>query len=738
MKDRTFRRWIYITLLIAALMRIGFLAVGNGLPVMWDARRYAGAGIALLSYIDDSSPIVRVDTQSDSEAFQHYYNKYIEGEQIDWLFYAPSTLTQARDDLYFSGPLYPLFLSIVFFLAPVADFTFARLLGIGFDVLAALLLMLIAMRLVGRKAAVISGLIYAVYFPFVLTSNMLLLETPTSCLILAGIYALMRGVETNRGRFFVKSGIICGLLILLKPTAMLLAVPFIVGLFFYARKEWALGQFVRPVAAFAIPAFVIFLVWLGITSARYDQLTLRDPAYAGANLRQSSSVTYEGYDLDAVEADFWNRSVYGDLLSNPLAYAGLFAKKFERLWSRPYNDFKRRFLLPYRAGEWLHTTLVTLGMIGLLLLLARHPGRAAWPLLIVIYYIAIHLVFHSINRYSFNALPMLFLGAGYVLVAMVEAIGAGRRSLLLALAALLAGWWLCPDVINAVSGTGLTKGLVVAVLALKTALWILGLTLLVRELLPAREARFRWLLPVLGGLILTVVAWTPVMSRNAWAEFSTRLDDPTIRAGTRIYMAPGQLPPEIDDGDAMLAALIDLNSPSGRKNTFTVHVGNTRQEFVGGKQPLLKYFYPKPAYDAYARLESLGLEHYRQYAVIPVADSLVRGALERDGYIDIAVAINDSFREANNYVTVYGNFEADPVFIPSVDAVTIERYVHRGDPRIRLAAEILSDSAFSYYIGRDDTGPSVSVDLSPAAGRQSGRYNMFLVYFRGGEKHLVY
>ncbi|RKX29496.1 MAG: hypothetical protein DRP47_01555, partial [Candidatus Zixiibacteriota bacterium] len=56
MQSRTLQRAIFLTLLLSLIMRVGFLAFGDVLPVMWDARRYAAAGLGLISLVDNSAP----------------------------------------------------------------------------------------------------------------------------------------------------------------------------------------------------------------------------------------------------------------------------------------------------------------------------------------------------------------------------------------------------------------------------------------------------------------------------------------------------------------------------------------------------------------------------------------------------------------------------------------------------------------------------------------------------------
>ena len=350
MQDTSFRRALFLILLVAGLMRVGFLAFGDVLPVMWDARRYAAGALAMISFVDSGASADDGTDRGDRQRFRYYYDEYLQGEKIEWLAYTPHTLTQAREELFISGPLYPLLLGAIIYISPGADFTVARVFGILLDVLANLLLVLVGLRLVGRTAALIAGAAYALYFPFILASTMLLLETSTSLLILLALYLMLRATETGGRKALVWAGVVTGALVLNKPTAMLLAGPFVVGLFLYTRHDWQPRLFIGRLLFLLTPVVLIVLAWGAVASSYYGQPTLRDPEYADANLRQSTSIEFEGYGLDKAEADFWTRSIADDILNNPIGFVGLTIKKFDRLWRRPYNDFKRTFILPYQAG----------------------------------------------------------------------------------------------------------------------------------------------------------------------------------------------------------------------------------------------------------------------------------------------------------------------------------------------------------------------------------------------------
>ncbi len=725
MADTWFRKTVPAVVIAAGLIRIAFLLSGEVLPVIWDARRYACAAIGMISYLDSSGPETSSDERADRYAFKHYYEKYIQGEPIDFQFYTPSSLTQARDDIFLAGPLYPALLAAIFALAPVADFTFARLLGILFDLGALWMLILVARRLAGRRAAIVGGVLYAIYFPFIQTSTVLLLETSTSFFILLGIYLLMRGAETDRRLFFTLAGVVCGLLVMHKPTAMFISIPLVVGFYFYTRNKLSLRRFIRRVGIMAVPALIMFAAWLTVASIKFDQPTLRDPSYAGANLRQSSSIEYEGYDLDRVDDDFWERQPYDDLIPRLPEYLGLFAKKFERLWSSPYIAFKRSFILPESFVRWLHSAVIFFGLIGMIVLLFRSFRLAVWPVLISGYYTAIHLIFHSLNRYSFNALPLLFIMAAWTVTTLYDELSNKStnrwRHVLQAILLIPAGAVFEPSWVALLMGSAQTYGLVLPGLVFKAGFIGFALYILSRILLRDTGPLYRWLMVILVVIPYVVVVVTPVLSRDNWSEFACRIDDPEVRAGTRFYLS--DLMPE--NVPSVWWLLVDMNVPEGKPPLFEVKIGRRTGSYILGQEPLRRHFYSKPTYTEYARLERIDIAAFRQYAFIELLPGEINQSIERQGYVDVSLNLTPS-ADAEEALYIYGT-QGGASFIPSLTKTSVERHNHRGDPRIREEVKFMSDSVISYYI--DSNGDEIvsGRDLSPSIGRQIGRYNMFLV-----------
>jgi hypothetical protein len=235
-------------------------------------------------------------------------------------------------------------------------------------------------------------------------------------------------------------------------------------------------------------------------------------------------------------------------------------------------------------------------------------------------------------------------------------------------------------------------------------------------------------------LTLSVIIWTPALSRDGWADFETRLDTSEEVVGTRIYMHNMQA---AGSGD-FVAALFDIRALDDNPS-FSITVGADSGSFKLGDRVLRRFFYPKNVYEDYAGLLDIDISAYRQYAVIPLNADSIRARVKRQGYLELRLSRDAAQSGA---LAVYGQLEEawdGSVWVPSPRFTSVERFVHRGDPRIRQEVEIRSDSAISYYIERDGADPSMGRrDLSEAPGPQPGRFHMFVVHFKQNGVMLFY
>jgi len=724
-----FKKSIFALLIAGFLVRLIFVFAVEQIPVMWDARIYSSAALGLLHYIKNPDRFGHPEKDSSADSvfyraqFEHTMKENIEGEQIEWLYYDIPTATEAHDYLFLSGPVYPFYLAALFFISPGGDFMLIRLLNVLLDVLCLLFLVLIARELFGDRTGLLAGLIYLFYRPFILLTGMVSPEPMTVSLTLLTMYMILLWHKKGPAKYMIYSGIILGLLAMLKPTAVLLFAVFGAGFLYDCRRR--LKKTASPLVKAAVPFLIMILPWLIVTSSYFGKLSIRDPDYSAANIRSSSSIEYEGYDLDYTDEDFWTAPVMKTIRENPLGYAGLLAKKFNRLWQQPYNDYRQSFIFNPGTAVVYHFLIIIAGLFGIFIFWGDSRKGLIYLFLLPLYYAVIHVVFHALARYNLNAMPFMIIAAAAVYIKIDAYIK--RR---------LADESMAPNLIKWImfiagglfvflfpvrwGATAIGQVGIIVMIIVKTAVLLLMLYYLFREITAvAGRGRSLKLTAVPALVILFTVVLSAVASDH-WAEWQCRLERPGQAAGTKIFI-PSNI--RLQPGEVVRIG-IGMTGNKNRTEPFYLIMNGKRSSFYFDRPPLSDFYYKKMTYNVFQTLLDIGPEAMPAWRFVPLNSEVFNQLLDQYGFIDIAIE-----RGPAGYVDLRGGYNFDnggTVRMPSLTHSSIERFTEKGDPRIWVDYNLSSDSAISYYIEDIGSGRYDVEDLSPAFGRQNGRYRIIL------------
>ncbi|SYZ73525.1 membrane hypothetical protein [Candidatus Zixiibacteriota bacterium] len=729
------RQWLFFAACV--MVRVIFVVAYEPVPVMWDARIYSSAALGLLDYAGQGGTFGHPDhyQAADSTAqlvqFETTMAKYIKGEQIEWLYYSRPTISQAEEYLFISGPVYPVYLAIIFLISLGATFLKVRLLNALIDGLCVVLVMKIAERLFDSRTAVLSGIIYILYLPFNLLAGLVSPDSLTIFFILLSFYLILQWYETRRRKYIYWTGFLLGILLLTRPTASLMFVPFGIGFMCdnWDRKKEMVSNLTRA----AVPFILITLPWVIVTSLHYGQIAVRDPNYSEANFRSSSSIKYEGYDLDYAEKDFWTYPVSYTISHDPSGYLNLLIKKFIRLWGQPYNDFKQTFILTPGMADWYHILIVIPALFGIMLFLVDKKPGLIYLLLIPLYYTGIHVIMHSLARYNLSSMPLLIIAAaavwvkiaGYIKETWKDKNKLIKKAVIVILALIIMA---LPEAvfINIVGvGAGVSAAIVLKIAA------ILGLSLYLLFVI-SRMIRIGAALKllILPTLVLAAVIYEKGSADNSWSEWRCPLERSDQAAGVRIYVPPDiKLPP-----GSVARIGLDLKGTKGASEQIKLSVNGRQAQFTLNAPPLDVFYYKKATYRVFEGLTGIGKDEMRYWSFVALTGAEFNQAIEKNGYIDIQLNIIPA---PGARVDLYGTYSVgaeDSLLIPDLSHYSIERFVEKGDPRVRLKYHLSSDSTVSYYI---DEGRENDNDLSPLRGRQSGRYNI-IIEVRKGDGTSVY
>ncbi len=717
-------------------------------PVMWDARIYSSAAVGLLHYFDEGGSFghpERLPTETDSTASEHLFladmEHYIKGERIEWLYYDIPTIEETQDYLFISGPVYPAFLAAVFLTDFAVDFMVVRTFNAVIDGFCVVLVMLIAAMLFDRRTAILAGILYIIYLPFILLTGLVSPDQLTILFILLTLYLLLRWYENKNDRYLYLSGALLGVLVLTRPTATLLFAPFLLG-FLHDHKSDITGV-LRHIAKAAVPFIIIVIPWVILASIYFGELAIRDPEYSAANFRSSSSIENEGYDLDYVDKDFWNRSVFKEISSDPLGYAGLLVTKFDRLWSIPFNDLNRSFVITPTVGKIIHRLIVLFGVFGVFSFALNRRRGLIYLFHIPFYYTLIHIVLHSLARYNLNPMPLIIIASAGAMMAVYEF---SRRNILkadsfhvkLPLAICLAGIafiMFFPESAGAAHLGGMLGAILTITVKILIMISIFGFiaVLVSKTGITARSIK------VLGipTVILLIVTIAVCGARDRWAEWECRLDSPQQVAGVRIFI-PDDF--RLDEGE-LARVDIDMVTNKAPVNHFHVMINGRRFSPHVLKPPVTEFYVRKMTYPVFEELLDIGKEEMRLWRKIPLSPQFFNQMADQYGVLDIAIMISDSLPEEDNFIRLFGGYDIlsdNHLSAPGLIKTSIERFIDKGDPRIRKNYHLSSDSALSYYIKDLREREFREDDLSDASGRQKGRYRILLEVKRFGGKRFYF
>jgi 4-amino-4-deoxy-L-arabinose transferase-like glycosyltransferase len=729
-------RFIILTLFVfSTLLRLVFVFGTPQIPVMWDARLYSSAALGLIYFLHHPGRFGHPERDSKIDSlyfrtqFEYTLKEYIQGEQIEWLYYSIPTAPAAQEYVFLSGPVYPFYLSLIFLINLGSDFTVVRILNVILDGFCLILLMLIGRELFDELTAIVAGTIYIFYLPFILLTGLVLPDIIASLFIMTALWLILLYYRKEKRLYLYAVGLVLGLMVLTKPTGILLFVPFAAGFMYDFRKSRWAG--LKPVASAAIPFLLVTIPWLVAGTLYFGTPSLRDPEYSSANFRSSSLTRYEGYDLDYADPDFWIYPVTYYIKSDPFGYARLLIKKFVRLWGKAYNDFQRTFILGKTGGNVYHLLLIITGLFGIFYFMIRPTRGLIYMFTIPLYYSGVHVVFHSLARYNLNAMPLIIIASAAVIMAIYRFLRDAlarleNRRWLLSAALIPAGGALTAffPVRLMVDMLGVNAGLLLSML-LRLSLLLGLLSVLFAILKTTIGAKKSAQFVSFPALVLTIILILLGNTPESWADWKCRLQSPRQIAGCRIYI-PGDfrlLPEE------SVRVAVDLQPGLNRRNPFTLIVNGWRIRLSLDQPPISSFFYNKMTYQVYEDLLNMEKQDMRFWSVVPLKPSFFNQSLDQRGFLDIALAVDDSLPGKDNFLDLSGNFSVSgpgEELIPSLTNSSIERFVEKGDPRIWINYKLSSDSAVSYYIPDIASGRVELGDLSPSAGRQTGRFRIYI------------
>lgn len=333
--------------------------------------------------------------------------------------------TDLSAPLLIDGPVFPTLYALFFAaIGRLPEHTDWRILVIGQSILHALSACLVAklsFTLTNKKVlAVLTGLLWGVYPAAVLGSGQFLTESLTVFLLLSYLSALSC-LESNRNQQAATlSGLLMGLLILLKPALIpATLVCAAVGLYRSGKSK-------RLVSIVFMAAALTILPWMLYTKAVTGKAYLTTQRLPAGNLAVGCDTETAGYGVMPVppltnlltDNDVPIAPVLGQWMHNGANCLRITAAKLSVILGMPWNDFRHRVwgLNPLEQ-TWLHISMLFLSIWGAVCWLSK-LGKPASPqgqnMVILCLTMAggqllVYLAFTTVSRYGLTIMPALLL-----------------------------------------------------------------------------------------------------------------------------------------------------------------------------------------------------------------------------------------------------------------------------------------------------------------------------------------
>ncbi|MBY0358824.1 MAG: glycosyltransferase family 39 protein [Candidatus Obscuribacterales bacterium] len=354
------------------------------------------------------------------------------------------------DRLLIDGPVYPAYLALCQWACaidpynPAYDVASQKLAICNslIDSLACLLVYFSARLAFNKRTALLAGLLFAFYPPFIINTQHCYSEAFSYFLLSAWTALLLLTYLRHQSNNFKEKlnwlglGIVSGLLMLSRPAFAILPFWIFIELallaFLFKKKPPARAAVNLAIMAGGLT--LILLPWLAFNQAATGKLTLfvnRVPAF---NLFHGNQIKADGWlnypYTGCVPGDMAGviNQLQQDAAAQPLLFAGMQFKKIARLWSGAWNDYQYSlFGIPFALQSLLQQIFLYFALIasGLSFFKIKNQAysrsffAAAILVGIVLFHFA-YIPFEAISRYAVTAMPSVIILAAFAFTSIFE------------------------------------------------------------------------------------------------------------------------------------------------------------------------------------------------------------------------------------------------------------------------------------------------------------------------------
>ncbi|RZB30174.1 MAG: hypothetical protein SRB1_02454 [Desulfobacteraceae bacterium Eth-SRB1] len=320
-------------------------------------------------------------------------------------------------------PLYPIFLSLIFFLGG-KHYLVVRVIQSILGAATCIMIYFLGKEIFSRRVAIMAAIIAAFYYPFIQISAYLVTETVSIFLLLFSFWWLVKSKEDNFAWSLIFGGILLGLAGLTRSTffGFYPLIPLILVLTSHSKKEGLKqGTLILIGIALALLPWVTrnyldFHKFIPIsTRAGYALYQGNNPMATGDSggwwpVGSQYVIPEEAALMTEIERSlYFEEKAKNFIKNNPKRFFHLFLKKIVNMW-RPYYSGTSR--LSQLVIIFSYIPIMILGIAGIFL--SYKTWRKSIILVsFILYYVFVHAILVATIRYRWPAMPFFFIFAGF-------------------------------------------------------------------------------------------------------------------------------------------------------------------------------------------------------------------------------------------------------------------------------------------------------------------------------------
>lgn len=337
--------------------------------------------------------------------------------QIAKNFLSGEGLISSPDRIAYRPPLYPIFLSGVYFSFGDSYWPI-RIIQSILDALTCIMVFFLGKNLIGRRTGETASAICAIYPFFIFFTGFELTET-LFIFLLIGIVFLMLKLKDLSARKSMLAGIAGGLIILCKPSVLLFIFLSLTTLFFiYRGKNWRnIGLMIiftiLTISPWGIRNFYHFKKFVPLTTmagrtfweGNNPQATGGPCQYWPKEIQKLSETEQDKYLIEAT---------FEVIKNNPFRFIKLLGKKFVRFWNITPN-YRGFSIALYRiVSLFSYLPVLITAIWGMFL------TRKTWKNFMLFYllfasFTFMHMIFVGSIRYRVPIMPFMIIFSSYTL-----------------------------------------------------------------------------------------------------------------------------------------------------------------------------------------------------------------------------------------------------------------------------------------------------------------------------------